>query len=506
LKYIRSRQVLSRIARPTNISLTTWEEFMLRRLGTIFLLLVVVGSYGLSQAKPGGIARQISMGGSIVGLNTVLNPFIVDDPSRVLLNPAQQAKYRNYFWWNVGGGTLSGLSTADNGYGRQNAGISFGLGPNWTLGAILSYDPSAVNTVSTILQGQTLPPIGGTTITIPPYIPTTPRGAGVTGAQTIPTVNNVVQVLAAYGMGSLDLGLGFMYGYASNTRKSNPAPNQSTETEASAQMYGVTAGMNLDMGAGSSFSASGAYRMDKATDNVMLAPVVANQGGEYSVSGSEIQLDARLRLRMSNRVNFVPYGGFLRISAEPNEDAPLNTVPPRTDSRTLSTLAYALGAGAEYHTSTFYFAGGLSFQTIEAKMEFNTPPNTTDLQTFAYTAIPVINLGAEWWFTDWLAGRGGYYRASAKGNAKTEHSSGGATTTFEAGQPLTNSAVFVGGLGSFGGFTTDGLITLGIGLKFGGFSLDATVSEEALRRGLGLLGSADNLNSFGYITTSYSFD
>jgi hypothetical protein len=49
-------------------------------------------------------------------------------------------------------------------------------------------------------------------------------------------------------------------------------------------------------------------------------------------------------------------------------------------------------------------------------------------------------------------------------------------------------------------------VTLGLGFKFGGFALDATVSEEALRRGFGLIGSQDNLNSFGYITTSYNFD
>ncbi len=480
---------------------------MLRRCLTIFVLLFVVGSYGLSQAKPGGIARQISMGGSIVGLNTVMNPFVVDDPSRVLLNPAQQARYRNYFWWNVGGGTLSGLSTADNGYGRQNAGVSFGFGQNLTLGAILSYDPSGVNTVSTVLQGQNIT-IGGITVNIPPYVPSPPggRGAGVAGAQTIPTVNNVIQVLGAYDLGSVELGFGFMYGKASNTRTTNPAPNQSTETEASAQMFGVTAGVVIDMSSGSSFAASAAYRSDKSVDNVKLNPVVANQGGEYSVSGTEIQLDARLRLRMSNRVNFVPYGGFLTISAEPKEDAPLNTQPPRTDSRKFSTQGFALGAGAEYHTPTFYFAGGVSFQTLSLKQEFNPAPNNSSMQTFTYTAIPVLNLGAEWWFTDWLAGRGGYYRSSAKANVKLENTAAGATTTVETVSPLSNSAVFVGSLGPFGGFSDDGLVTLGLGFKFGGFALDATVSEEALRRGFGLIGSQDNLNSFGYITTSYSFE
>ena len=478
---------------------------MLRRLATISLLLVVVGSYGLSQAKPGGIARQISLGGSNLGLGVVMNPFVVDDPSRILLNPAQQSKYRNYFWWNVGGGTLNGLSSGDNGYGNQNVGVSFGIGSHFTLGAILSYDPSAMSQVSNTLQGQAAMTIGGITIpAIPSFVPNTFRGAGVTGAQSIPSLGNVFEILGAYSMSGLDLGFGIMYGDASNTTTTNPAPNQSTETEASARMFGFTAGMNLDLGAGSSLAASAALRLDKATDKVGLNPPVTGQGGEYSASGTEIAVDARMRLRMSNRVNFVPYAGVLSVSAEPTEDSPLQGAAPRTDSRTYSVLALGVGAGAEYHTSTFYLAGGVSYQTARMKAEFNqaTPPGSVT-QTYTYSAIPVFNLGAEWWFTEWLAGRGGYYRSAGKANVKGETSGGGTSTSTETSQPLPNSAIMVGGINPT---NYDGLVTLGIGLRFGGFSLDATVSEEALRRGLGLLGSADNLNSFGYITTSYSFD
>ena len=34
-----------------------------------------------------------------------------------------------------------------------------------------------------------------------------------------------------------------------------------------------------------------------------------------------------------------------------------------------------------------------------------------------------------------------------------------------------------------GGYAGDGIVTLGLGFRFGNFALDATVSEEALRRG-----------------------
>jgi opacity protein-like surface antigen len=478
---------------------------MMRKCATIFLLLFLVGSYGLSQAKPGGIAREISMGGSNLGLGVVMNPYIVDDPSRLLFNPADQAHYRNYVWWNVGGGTLNGVSTADNGYGKQNMGVSFGIGSNFTLGAILSYDPSAMAQVAGVLQGQPSMTIGGVTIpAIPSYIPNVNRGAGVTGPQAIPNLGNVFEVLAAYDAGRMNLGFGVMYGDASNTSTDNPAPNQSTETEASARMFGFTAGLDLDLGAGSSFAAAAGLRLDKATDKVTINPPVTGQGGEFSSSGTEISVDARLRLRLSNRVNFVPYVGFLNVSAEPSQDSPVTGGADRTDSRTFTMMALGAGAGAEYHVPSFYLAGGVSFQTLSLKTEFSqSTPQSSTTTTYSYTAVPVFNIGAEWWFTEWLAGRAGYYRSPGSVKVKGEFSSGGTSSSSESTQPLPNSAIFIGGISPS---NFDGLVTLGLGFKFGGFALDATVSEEALRRGFGLIGSQDNLNSFGFITTSYSFD
>jgi hypothetical protein len=62
--------------------------------------------------------------------------------------------------------------------------------------------------------------------------------------------------------------------------------------------------------------------------------------------------------------------------------------------------------------------------------------------------------------------------------------------------------LFIGGITPA---THDGLVTLGLGFRFGNFALDATISEEALRRGLGLVGAQDNINTFGYINTSFNF-
>ncbi|MGA9121112.1 MAG: hypothetical protein WB699_17235, partial [Bacteroidota bacterium] len=108
---------------------------MLQRATAILCVLFVASGIGFAQgAKVGGEARQLAMGGSTLGTGIVLNPYITEDPVWIYVNPAYQSHYMNYSWWNVGGGTLSNLSSGDNGYGKQSAGVSFGLGKQLSLG------------------------------------------------------------------------------------------------------------------------------------------------------------------------------------------------------------------------------------------------------------------------------------------------------------------------------------------------------------------------------------
>src|ERR1051325_4865533 len=166
---------------------------------TLVAFLLVAGIVSLfGQAKPGGIARELAMGGSNAGTMLVLNPFIMDDPSLMLVNPAYQASYRDYAWANVAGGALTGLSSGggpigDDGYGHQFAGVAFGLNDQWSVGAILSYDPSAANLNNTLIAG------GG----LFPAFTQAPRTA-----QSIPAIANVWEASAAYRASSIG-GAGF---------------------------------------------------------------------------------------------------------------------------------------------------------------------------------------------------------------------------------------------------------------------------------------------------------
>jgi hypothetical protein len=166
-------------------------------------------------------------------------------------------------------------------------------------------------------------------------------------------------------------------------------------------------------------------------------------------------------------------------------------------------MLLSVGAGMEYKITNFYFAGGLSFRSSHFKTE-TTPPSPPVIGattvTNSATELPVLNMGLEWNLLEWLTGRMGYYRTFQSVGTKTERPAGGSTT--ETDTWAGNSNVL---LGSYSG-PDNSLITLGLGLRFGSFSLDGTVSEEAIRRGLGLIGAQDNINTFGYVTASYSFD
>jgi len=461
---------------------------MLKRILFAAIAVAVLAGGALAGSHPGGVARELAMGGGPLvpggfGSPIVLNPFIYDDPTMMLINPAYQQVYRNYAWWDMAGGAVTGQSA--DGYGRQFAGVNFGFGKEATLGAVLSYDPSLTNLMVSQLASFTQP------FRVPQ-----------TGLKPV----DVLEVTGTYDMGSLAVGVGILYGWAKNTTSNAtaPVPPASSSTELSASVFGVRLGAIMDLGGGNAFDASGALRLDKATDDETGTNNAGNpaNSGNYSASTTEIQVEGRLKLKMSNKVNFVPYVAFGTVSGQPKQDAPATGATAYTGSTKLSATLLTVGAGMEYHLSNFYFAGGLSWKSSSLKSEVTPPlPATgTTTSTLSVTELPVLNMGVEWTLLDWLIGRMGYYRTFQSLGQKTERPSGQSTTEIDTWAG--NSSVAIGSLP--GG--DNNLITLGLGLRFGNFALDGTVSDQALRRGLGLIGAQDNINTFGYVTASYCFD
>jgi len=454
----------------------------------VLLFTALVASIAFPQAKPGGIAREAAMGGSQAGVGLVLNPYIFDDPALLLLNPAFQTNYKDYGWSNIAGGNVTGQNNV--GYNFQNAGVAFSLNDSWNLGAIFSYDPSEANSVASLTPGN-----GG----------------------NIPPIQSVWELVASTKMSSMSLGFGLLYGTSDKDNKSTVAtPAASVEDEYSAHVYGLRAGTLFDLGNGNMLDAAAALRMDKGDVKNTTSPVVTNTNYEYESSGTEFQVDARLKYKVTNKFYFVPFGFLGLASAEPKEDTPPNGQTAATGTDKFTQTAYAIGVGGEVHAQKLFLAGGLSFQSLAQKEEVTSggANSTTTTYTATYNALPVVNLGAEWSFTDWMVGRLGYFRYIGKIDYKREMPTGtdessstqvpdnnyGATTF-----PFTGvNSGYIGTVGNLNG-NYDGIVTLGVGFKFDCWAMDATVSDQALQRGLGLIGGPDNMNTFGYITASYNF-
>jgi len=460
----------------------------MKKLAIAGILLIVISSVAFSQALPGGIAREVSLGGSTYQQGVVLNPFAFSDATYLYVNPAYVWNYRDYGWSNLAGGSDS--SASKDGYGYQNAGINFALNDQWAVGTILSYDPSYVNSVIS-LPGD--------------IMQRTP--------QTIPQIQDVWEVMIANHSGSTNLGFGFMYGWSNNdmtdtwqegyTYSVHPPRDTSyaahvMSSQASASMFGFRAGINTVTSDGTTLDLSGQLRFTSATDNRSYTPlydtvdnsIYNRESGNYSASGTEFQLDARAKFHVSSKFDFVPYGQLGILSVSPKEDqAPnmtyANTLDIVNRTEKVTGTNFTLGAGGEYHSKGFYIVGGVSFQSMQIKYQEtrNEVNKATEGTTYTYndawtdqytgTNIPVINLGTEWWFTDWLAGRLGYYRAIGKLNyqynetyteVQSVNSSPGVftnttytyTETYETNTYNPSSNVSIGSLNS------DGLATLGL--------------------------------------------
>ncbi len=466
---------------------------MTRKLTLLLSLLVLASSVMFAQAKPGGIARELAMGASRIDRNIAVNPFIVMDPSWLLANPAFLLKYSDYAWFDIAGGAVNGYG-GENVYGNQFGGTSFSFGKELSVGAILSYDASVTNSLWTPLNT---------------YIAHSTRAAANPAAgQGTPRAIEVFELLAAFDMGGFQIGAGLSYGWSNQDFTNSPAPPATNSSDGSlaAHMLGIRGGIRMDLGGGSAFEGAVAARMDKATDKYSIGGAGNGTGSsEYGASTTELEVTARLPLHMSKRFTLVPYAAMRTYSIEPTEDGRLVGQAETKYSLKESILSLAFGVGGEVKVKEFLLAGGVSFATRRDKTETNPNATATDKTTTVtstITAVPVFNLGVEYPVLEWLTIRGGYYRAIANIGSKTAVDAGASS---ETNLTMGNSSVSIGGYGPTAN-DENGLMTLGVGLKFGAFAMDATVSEQALRRGLGLIGSQDNVNTFGYATLSYCFE
>lgn len=414
---------------------------MIRRYfaSVAIVLFLITSGFAQNVEKTGGYARLLGMGN---------NPYIMD-PYSATINPAWGAVYDNFIYGDLG--STSG-AFAPGGVG-QFVSANFGIGKDFTLGAILSRNDFNGFSIARLDPGSVfgMGVVSGLNSIIP--------GAAI-------GLNNNFELMGTMTFGKTSVGLGVAY--ASTTNEVTPAGVSSST--GSASQLGVNAGVLAQL--------TGNLKLDLGVTLAMpSAKFKPATGSESKVSQTFIGANARLFWRYSSKLSFVPTLGFLTASGTADN----GTATPVTSTDLPSVTVITAGFGINYIVGDFLLAGGPAF----AMSSITTPsvPNVSpETKTSAFT-FPLWNLGLEWKMNDWLVGRLGYIAAT--------HS----VTVETAASPTTiNEAVNTQ-------FGPNGA-TVGLGFRLGNFSLDATVNEDVLRQGLNNIGGGGA--TFAYLSVSYA--
>lgn len=418
---------------------------MCKRIFNILLFFLVGMSVTNGQLledyyKTGGFARIKAMGES---------PFL-NDPTDLMQNPAWGNIYNNILFGDLG-------QTIANNFGSGGVGqylsVNFNLTNNFTLGATLSKKD-----FQSALSIATLDPFGIVNET-----------NNALGTSALVNMDNNWTIMSSYNFSGHILGFGFSY--ASTSAETKPANGGGIKADAN------QLGLNL----GYLGKLSPNLKLDLSAVLLFPGTTFENpQSSETKFSQSVLSIRGRGFFRVNSNFTIVPFARLLKTSGS----ADLGDATGVTTTDLLSVLGINFGAGVQYKTDNFLFTGGPSFGITE-----ETTPAVSGVApelSRATTSFPIWNFGAEWLMLDWLIGRIGY---KARTNTVSNETVASATNS--------NESIFT----SFD--PANGGITLGLGFRFSGFSLDATINEDIIRQGLNNLGGGGA--TFVYVSAGYEF-
>jgi hypothetical protein len=418
---------------------------------TVLSLLVISISFTQDIKKTGGLARLSGMGA---------NPYVID-PFFNTFNPAWNGVYNNFILGDLG--TSAGSPFSAGGFG-QYISASFSAGRSWTFGAILARNDFNGLSIALLDPGSNSV-IGAP---FPGVVSTVNSLAG--GGSVIPMDNNV-ELMATYKVRNTFIGLGLAYASTTND-VTTPAVGgtPASTTEGSASQLGFNLGIISDLTRNIKLDAAGSIMFPSAS----FKP---STGNETKSSQTFIMVNARAFWKVNPNLRFVPILTFVTVSGTIDSGG--------TSSGSVdfpSFTSFGIGGGLNYKIGDFLLAGGVTFSTNS----FTIPAGsgTPELSNSA-TVFPIWNLGVEWDLLDWLYGRLGYIAIT-----------GSTTTETAASSDAVNEFV-----ATFFGIPQRGA-TVGIGFRFGDFSLDATINEDVLRQGFNIIGGGGP--TFFLMTASYA--
>ncbi len=404
----------------------------------LLALIVLVSSTSFAQDEVkcyryGGFARLHAMGD---------NPYIID-PDNIKTNPAYSSMYSNFLWGDIG----SSVGDPESGYG-QFVGFNFGVTKELTLGLLMTRND--FNTYSIGL----LDPYG-----IVYYL-----NATETGPDIIPMDNNL-EFLGSYNFENFVVGLGIAYASTSNEFKPDVGDGYTND----ASQFGVNLGITSQFSSDFNFDAAFSLMMPSAS----YEPG-ADSLDTIEASTTFMLINARGFWKLNKKFTLVPIIAFYTASGERTSGGESTDLP--------SMSGLSIGVGLTYKVGNVLISGGPSFayETMTYAAIRDVQPEMEDSRVI----FPAWNLGAEWYFTDWLIGRVGYVASTF-------------SETYQYPASLTTVDEY-----SYTGFGR-GDLRFGVGFRFGGFTLDATVNDDVLREGFNLVGGGTP--TFAYLSASYAF-
>jgi len=426
---------------------------MFNRLCTILILSLLIIPTSLSQEikKTGGLARISAMGGNIY----------VVDPFFNTVNTAWNGVYNNFILADLG--TSASSPFGAGGFGQYISG-SFRAGSRWTFGGILARNDFPGFGIALLDPGSNSSlgaPFSGVVSIVNSF---------VGGGAVIPMDNNVV-LMATLKMRNTIIGLGIAYASTSN-ETTTPAigGTPASTTEGSSNQLGFNVGVITDFSRNFKLDAAGTILLPSAS----FKP---STGNETKASQTFISVTARGFWRVNPNLRVVPVFNFLTVSGTVDSGG---TSSGSVDFPSLTSFAF--GGGLNYKIGDFLLAGGILFASNSYTIAATA--GSPELENSA-TVFPIWNLGVEWQLLDWLYGRLGYVAVSGSSTSQTSATS-------------TSVNEFVS---TFFGPSQRGA-TVGVGFRFGDFSLDATINEDVLRQGFNVIGGGGP--TFFLLTSSYA--
>jgi hypothetical protein len=408
------------------------------------ILFAVVFVFSIITMAQEGEKKDSRYGGYARLYSLGSNPFVVD-PDNIKFNPAYSSTYSNFVWGDIG----SNAYAEDNGYG-QFFGVNYSASKELTLGLLLTRnDFGSSNSIAGLDSRQLVSTVNNIL-----YSSSVPD-------QLVP-LNNNLEVLGSYKSGNYAFGFGVSY--ASSSREFTP-DSGNAGTTGSASQFGVNLGLIGKV--------SPTFEFDFAVSMILPSASYESQNLNIDASNMYIGATARGMIELSKKFSLVPTADFFMSSGSIDVDTSSNDLP--------SQMGFGVGLGLQYKVENLLLVGGPSF-FYDSETEESTP-GSPELTSSSLT-FPAWNFGAEWTFNDWLLGRLGYVTSTS---SATEETPASLNTVNEYSETR------------FG----EGDFRLGIGLRFGGFNLDATVNDDVLRHGFNLIGGG--VRTFAYLSASYAF-